>query len=84
MSKPELTPELRDYYDQLFGMIATPGWKYLLEDVEAMRKTYEDIRHIPDGNALLFRKGQIDILEWVLGLKDRLDEAYRQLTEGEP
>lgn len=79
----QLEPELQEYYDQCFATMATPGWKYLVEDAQRMRDEYDRVQSILGNEHLWLRKGQLDILDWVINAKPRMEAAYRQLTESE-
>jgi hypothetical protein len=75
--------ELQKYYEQRNDMFSTQGWKDLVEDVENLRKPLFNIKSIKTQDELQFRKGQIDIIDWVLGLKEMSDKAHKDLQEGE-
>lgn len=61
-------------------MMSSRGWKDLLEDLTAMRMEYENIRNCDTGDKLQFRKGQVDILDYLIGLKDLSERAYEELN----
>lgn len=62
-------------------MFSTKGWKDLIEDVESLKKPIEDIRTVKTGDMLHYRKGQLDMLDWFLGLKEISEKAYQDLKE---
>lgn len=72
--------ELQQYYDERFSLFATKGWQELLEDLEAMLEQYEDITKIPDEQTLWYRKGQVDILQYLLNLKKLTEQTYEELS----
>lgn len=47
-----------------------------------MRKQYENIRN-SDKDTIEFRKGQVDILDYIIGLEDLSEEAYEELKREE-
>jgi len=57
-----MTPELQKYYENRFSMMATEGWKDLIEDVEKIRKTLNNIAVIENESQLQFNKGELSIL----------------------
>lgn len=61
-------------------MMSTKAWTQLVEDLIEMRKVYEDVRNC-DKNNFEFRKGQVDILDYLIGLKDLSEKAYEELNE---
>lgn len=73
--------ELQKYYDDRFSMFVTPGWKDLLEDLQAMLEQYEDITKIGDEQTLWYRKGQVDILQYLLSLKAITEKTFEELQD---
>ena len=60
-------------------MMTTQAWSQLLEDLLEMRTQYENC----DAVTLEFRKGQVDILDYIIGLKDLSQQTYEELQNGE-
>lgn len=75
-----MSPELQQYYEDRLSMMSTKAWKQLIEDLLDMRTQYENIR-ICDKDTVEFRKGQVDILDYIVGLKDLSEKAYEELNE---
>ena len=61
-------------------MMVTDGWKDLIEDVQTLYDQYSNISTIDDDKGLQKRKGQLDILNWILTLKDVSDQTYKELN----
>lgn len=78
-----MNKELERYYEDRFSMMASKGWQQLIEDVETMRKNYADITVITSGDELQIRKGQIDILDWLISLKTISEAAFEDLQQDE-
>jgi hypothetical protein len=78
-----LDKELQNFYEDAFSMMATPGWKTLMEDVEKIKDNFSDITSVTDAQQLYFRQGQVDNLNWILGLKSLYEQAYEELTSEE-
>jgi len=74
-----VTPELQKYYEERFSMFSQQGWLDLMEDVDKMLDSLNNISTIEDGNALQFRKGELSILLWVRNLKQISERAYEDL-----
>lgn len=72
--------ELQKYYEARFGLFASQGWKDLTEDLQSMVETYSEIGKINTVEDLYIRKGQLDILNWLLGLKEISEQAYEELN----
>ena len=75
-----ISPELQQYYEDRLSMMSTKAWTQLIEDLLDMRTQYENIRNC-DKDTVEFRKGQVDILDYVIGLKDLSEKAYEELNE---
>jgi hypothetical protein len=76
-----MTPELQAYYEARFTMMATEGWKDLLEDIDNMIEPLNNISTIEDEKSLQFRKGELSILTWLKNLKQVSERAYEDLNE---
>ncbi len=74
-----MTPELEKYYEERFSMFSQQGWIDLMEDVDKMLDSLNNISTIEDGNALQFRKGELSILLWLRNLKQISERAYEDL-----
>jgi hypothetical protein len=74
-----MTPALQKYYEDRFSMMATASWSDLIEDLENMKKPIEELSTIKTVDDLYFRKGQLDILNWLLSLKAVSELAYEEL-----
>lgn len=76
-----MTPELQKYYDERFNTMSTQGWQDLIDDATEMFKAVNNIAPIDNESTLFFRKGQIDILHWLLSLRETSAMAYEQLIK---
>ncbi len=74
-----MTPELQKYYEDRFSMMATPGWRDLVEDVEKIIETVNQISGIDSEKDLHFKKGELSILTWLKTLKEVSERAYEDL-----
>ena len=75
-----MTPDLQKYYEERFSMMATPGWADLIEDVEKIIATLQDISTIDGEKDLQFKKGELSILTWLKNLKSVSEQAYEDLN----
>jgi hypothetical protein len=71
--------QLEKYYEERFSTMATQGWKQFLEDVQGIFDAVNKVAPIQNELDLFFRKGQLDILQWVLTLKESSEQAYEAL-----
>lgn len=75
--------ELEEYYESRWEMMTTKGWSDLLEDVQKMFDARNHVLAVQDEKDLQFKKGQLDVLQWILTLKQSSEEVYEQLMSGD-
>ena len=76
-----MTPELQKYYEDRFAMMATPGWRDLIDDIEKIKLALNNISTIDDEKDLQFKKGELSILTWLSTLKQVSEQAYEDLQD---
>ena len=76
-----MTPELDKYYSDRFSMMGSDGWKDLVEDIDTMISSLNNISVILDEQSLQFKKGELSILTWLKTLKEVSERAYEELNE---
>ena len=76
-----VTPDLQRYYEDRFSMMGTDGWKDLIDDIDNMINSLNNISTIPDEKSLQFKKGELSILTWLKTLKQVSTQAYEELNE---
>jgi hypothetical protein len=74
-----LAPDLQKYYEESFNMMSTQGWADLLEDLNKLKDSLNNLSLVTDTQDLFFRKGQIDILDLILKRKDTCEQVYEEL-----
>jgi len=74
-----MNEKLQAYYEARFSMMATEGWKDLIEDAQGFFDSINKVTAIPNETDLFMRKGQLDVLQWLLSLKDSSSQTYEQL-----
>ena len=75
--------ELQKYYENAFDMMSTQGWKDLMEDIDRVKNSYDKLSSVTETHNLDFRRGQVDILEWLYGLKGLYEKTYEDLQFNE-
>lgn len=73
--------DLQKYYEDRFSMMSTQGWRDLTEDVQSMFDSYNKINTAETFEEFHKRKGQLDILQWLLSLKDVSEQTYDELQQ---
>jgi len=74
-----MTPELEKYYTDRFEMMSTQGWKDLVEDIDKIIVSLNNISVISDEKDLQFKKGELSILTWLKNLKEISERAYEEI-----
>jgi hypothetical protein len=76
-----VSPELQHYYENRFSMMGSDGWKDLVEDIDTMIASLNNISVISDEQSLQFKKGELSILTWLKTLRQVSERAYEELNE---
>ena len=76
-----MSPDLQKYYENRFSTMGTEGWLDLMEDIDNMIASLNNISTIPDEATLHFKKGELSILTWLRTLKEVSERAYEELNE---
>jgi hypothetical protein len=71
--------ELERFYEDAFSMMSTQGWKDLMEDIERVKNSYDKLSAVTETHPLDFRRGQLDILNWLYGLKGLYEKAWEEI-----
>lgn len=78
-----MNKELEQYYEARFDMMTSKGWYDLIDDVQKMFDARNHVLGIQSEQDLYFKKGQLDVLQWILTLKQSSEEVYEQLQSGD-
>lgn len=73
--------ELDKYYTEMFSMMSTEGWKYLIEDMKKLEENLVNVRTVKDEQSLNYRLGQLDILDLILNRKQTCESIYNDLLQ---
>lgn len=71
--------ETNDYYDAMFDMFSTKGWKEFIADVEFALDAIDNLESITDERHLFNAQGQIKTLKYILGFQSALEQSYEDL-----
>ena len=74
-----MNQELQKYYESRFSMMGSDGWKDLVEDIDSMIASLNNISVISDEQSLQFKKGELSILTWLKNLKEISERAYEEI-----
>jgi hypothetical protein len=73
--------KLQSYYENRFSMMATTGWQDLMEDAQQLFDSLNQVLPIQNETDLQLKRGQLDILNWLLNLKPASEAAFEQLND---
>jgi ethanolamine utilization cobalamin adenosyltransferase len=59
--------------------MSTEGWKDLIEDIDKIIATLNNISVIDSEKDLQFKKGELSILSWLKNLKEISERAYEEI-----
>jgi len=76
-----MAPDLQKYYEETFNTMSTEGWKYLLEDLEDIKVSLNNLSTVNDTQTLFYRQGQLDIIELILGRKAVCEKVFEDLED---
>ena len=76
-----MNQELQKYYENRFSMMGSDGWKDLVEDIDTMIASLNNISVISDEQSLQFKKDELSILTWLKTLRQVSERAYEELNE---
>ena len=71
--------EIQRYYEDRFDMMAHRGWQDLVEDLQKLLEQYQNIDNCGDTVTLEYRKGQVDILKYLINLEDLSEKTYEEI-----
>lgn len=78
-TKPLNDAALEEYYAALFLMYGGDGWKKLMEDFGRMQETHDGLAGLETVEQLWFRKGQVDLINFLLAHQATNEAAYASL-----
>jgi hypothetical protein len=78
-----MTPELQKYYTERLSMMGGQGWADLIEDIQRMIDSTDTLSGVDDLQKLHFRKGEINIMNWLKSLKEISNAAYEDLKHAD-
>ena len=75
--------KLKQHYESMFEMFSCEAWNDWMKDVNAMFDANNHVLPIQDEKELQFKRGQLDVLQWLRSLKASYEASYAQLTSGD-
>jgi hypothetical protein len=72
--------ETEQYYNKYFDLFNNPGWKQLIEELKQNALVINSVEATKDQNDLYVRKGQINVLAYILNFETTTNNNYEELT----
>lgn len=76
-----MNKELQEYYEALFDLFGSKGWKVLTDQLETNKSAINSIRDITDAKTLHFKQGQLDVIDIILTLPALTEQSYQSAQE---
>ena len=78
-----LDQETEQYYNKYFDLFATAGWKQLIEELQQNALVINSVEATKDQNDLYVRKGQLNVLAYILNFENTTNNNYEELTKSD-
>lgn len=73
--------KLQRYYDSLFEMHGTEGWREMMADIEYMETEQNRLDKVKTAEEMHFRQGELNQIRWLKTHKDRTEAAYAHMLD---
>jgi hypothetical protein len=70
--------ETEQYYNSLQDIFVMEGWKELMKELSANALNINTVEATRDNDDLNFRKGQLNILAFILNLESTVDHLQKE------
>jgi len=78
-----LDQETEQYYNKYFDLFKTAGWKQLIEELQQNALVINSVEATKDQNDLYVRKGQLNVLAYILNFETTTNNNYEELTKSD-
>ena len=75
-----LDQETEQYYNKYFDLFRTDGWKQLIEELTQNAVVINSVEATKDENDLYVRKGQLNVLAYLINFETTTNNNYEELT----
>ena len=75
-----MTKEDEEYYNMFFDMFRSDAWKQLVLELQGNASSINSVEATKDANDMYFRKGQINVLAYIINLEASTIANYEELT----
>jgi hypothetical protein len=78
-----LDQETEQYYNKYFDLFRTAGWKQLIEELTQNAVVINSVEATKDENDLFVRKGQLNVLAYLINFETATNNNYEELTKSD-
>ena len=78
-----LDQETEQYYNNYFDRFRTAGWKQLIEELTQNALVINSVEATKDANDLYLRKGQLNVLAYLINFETTTNNNYDELTKSD-
>jgi len=73
--------ETEEYYNKYFDLFGNDGWKQLIEELTQNAEAINSVEATKDGNDLYIRKGQLNVLAYMLNFESTVNTNFDELQK---
>lgn len=73
--------ETEEYYNKYFDLFTNDGWKQLIEELRQNAFAINSVEATKDSNDLYIRKGQLNILAYLLNFESTVNNNFDELQK---
>jgi hypothetical protein len=73
--------ETEEYYNKYFDLFGNDGWKQLIEELTQNAEAINSVEATKDGNDLYIRKGQLNVLAYMLNFESTVNTNFNELQK---
>jgi len=73
--------ETEEYYNKYFDLFYNDGWKQLIEELTQNAAAINSVEATKDGNDLYLRKGQLNVLAYMLNFESTVNTNFDELQK---
>lgn len=73
--------ETEEHYNRYFDLFTNDGWKQLLEELTQNALSINSVEAVKDENDMHFRKGQLNILAFLLNFESTVNGIFEELKK---
>ncbi len=78
-----MNKETESYYNKYFDLFRTDGWKQLIEELTQNALVINSVEAVKDKDDLYVRKGQLNVLAYVLNLEATINNNFEELQKSD-